>query len=589
MEEKVLNETEEVKKNTKPVEVKIHRKPKTDRKYERVSDAVDFCRVIAKHGDRVAFSYFGEKREVIDMTYGEFASLVKNVAAGLTELGYAGKKIAVIGETSVFWHAAYLATLATGGVAIPMDKELEVEVINGLLGSVDADAIVYSGSFNGKFVPLMNGDTTLSMFVAVAPDEKELENSKVKAYSDVVSLGKAAVENGYEYPPVENRDKLAEMLFTSGTTGTSKCVMLSQKNVFSVVTSAAATVDFKPDDTIVSVLPVHHTYELACTLAGLVYGMHICINDSIARVLKNFQIFKPTGLVLVPLFVYTMYKKIWNEAKKSGRDKALKLGLGASKAMMKVGIDKRRSIFADVHNSFGGRLEKIICGGAALNPRMIEFFEDIGISIYEGFGITECAPLTFVTPYFARKYGSVGPAVPCCQGRIAGDEINDKGYIEGEIQIKGDNVMLGYFNNPEANEVAFTEDGWFRTGDMGYMDSDGYFYITGRLKTVIILENGKNVYPEEIEEHLGSIEKIAECVVVGRQEGTAVNLVVIVYPDRTKFPEGATEAEILADIESEIATVNKTLPTYKQAKIVELRDTEFEKTTSKKIKRHLVK
>jgi long-chain acyl-CoA synthetase len=149
--------------------------------------------------------------------------------------------------------------------------------------------------------------------------------------------------------------------------------------------------------------------------------------------------------------------------------------------------------------------------------------------------------------------------------------------------------MLGYFNNPEANEVAFTEDGWFRTGDMGYMDSDGYFYITGRLKTVIILENGKNVYPEEIEEHLGSIEKIAECVVVGRQEGTAVNLVVIVYPDRTKFPEGATDAEILADIESEIATVNKTLPTYKQAKIVELRDTEFEKTTSKKIKRHLVK
>ena len=321
-------------------------------------------------------------------------------------------------------------------------------------------------------------------------------------------------------------------------------------------------------------------------LAEMDYGIHICINDSLTHVLKNFKIFKPTGLVLVPLYVYTFYKRIWSEAKKSGRDKKLKLGLGVSRAMNTVGIDKRRDIFAEVLNSFGGRLCKIICGGAAL--RMIEFFNNLGISIYEGFGITECSPLVFVSPYYAQKYGSVGPAVPCCQARIDGEDRNDKGYLEGEIQVKGDNVMLGYYKNPEANELAFTEDGWFRTGDVGYMDADGYFYITGRMKSVIVLENGKNVFPEEIEEYLGNIDEIAECAVIGRQSGETVTLVALIYPDYTKYPEGKPDKEIEQDIEAKILAMNKNLPTYKQVKKTELRNTPFEKTTSRKIKRHLL-
>ena len=434
----------------------------------------------------------------------------------------------------------------------------------------------------------MKNHPTLKLFVAMDPDEAELERGAVSSHM-LRTKGYELVNKGYTLPKVENRDKMAEMLFTSGTTGTSKCVMLSQKNVFSVVNAACETVDFNPDDVIVSVLPIHHTYELAVTLAALVYGVHICINDSLTHVLRNFQLFKPTGLVLVPLFVYTMYKRVWAEAKRSGRDKKLKLGLGASKAMMSVGLDKRRQLFGEVLEAFGGRLEKIICGGAALNPKMIEFFDGIGISIYEGFGITECAPLTFVTPYYARKFGSVGPAVPCCQGRIGNGEINEKGYIEGEIQIKGDNVMLGYYKNPEATADVFTSDGWFRTGDMGYMDNDGYFYITGRLKSVIVLENGKNVFPEEIEEYLGNIELIAESVVVGRQSGSAVLLTAIVFPDHTKFANDTSDEDIKAAIEKEINNMNKKLPTYKQIKQIEYRTVEFEKTTSRKIKRHLVK
>ncbi|MBE6668493.1 MAG: long-chain fatty acid--CoA ligase [Ruminococcaceae bacterium] len=574
----------------KPTEVKIHKKQKTARKYERVDHVVDFLRVIEKHGDKIAYSYFDSKRNVKDLSYTRLVRRVRRMAAGLTDLGYAGKRIAIIGETSVAWLVTYLAVLATGGVAIPLDKELEINVIEGFLDQVDADGILYSGSFNGKFKDTMESHKSLKLFMPVAPNDAELEGNGVVPYKQILEKGKNIIaEKGYEFPPVKNREGLAEMLFTSGTTGTSKCVMLSQKNIFSCVSAACASVDFNADDTIVSLLPIHHTYELACTLAAMDYGIHICINDSLTHVLKNFKIFKPNALVLVPLYVYTFYKRIWTEAKKSGRDKKLKVGLGISKAMTTVGFDKRRDLFKDVLSAFGGNLEKIICGGAALNPKMIEFFEALGISIYEGFGITECSPLVFVTPYYARKYGSVGPTVPCCQARIDGERINEKGYLEGEIQVKGDNVMLGYYNNEEATRDAFTDDGWFRTGDVGYEDADGYFYITGRMKSVIVLENGKNVFPEEIEEYLEGIDKIAESAVIGRQNGENVLLVALVYPDFTKYPEDTANNVIQKDIERRIMTMNKNLPTYKQVKAVEIRSTPFEKTSSRKIKRHLLK
>ncbi|MBE6707188.1 MAG: AMP-dependent synthetase [Ruminococcaceae bacterium] len=578
------------KNNDGKKQIKAITSPKTPRKYERVMDAYDLCRILAKHGDRTAFTYYNKNKQIYSISYVRFYNRIVRTAAGLTKYGLAGKKVAIIGETSVAWLATYLAVLVTGGVAIPMDKELEINSIIGLLNSVDADAIVYSDHFNGKFTDEIKEKSCISTFIPVDPTDEELAHSKTVAYRKLRADGKADVDAGrFSLSPVADREKMAEMLFTSGTTGTSKCVMLSQKNIFSVVTSACETVDFGPDDVIVSVLPIHHTYELAVMLAELDYGAQICINDSLTKVLKNFQLFKPTGLVLVPLFVYTMYKRIWAEAKKTGQENKLKLGINSSRALRRMGIDKREALFGEVTKAFGGRLKKIICGGAALNPRMIEFFDDIGISIYEGFGITECAPLTFVTPYYARKIGSVGPAVPCCQGRIDGSGIGSHGYIEGEIQIKGDNVMLGYYNNSEATEAAFTEDGWFRTGDMGYMDDDGYFYVTGRLKSVIVLENGKNIFPEEIEEYLSNIEYVAESVVVGRQCGSTVNLVAIVYPDLTKFSRDATANEIYAIVEKAVHQLNHKLPSHKQIKKIEIREKEFEKTTSKKIKRHLVK
>lgn len=574
-------------------------KPINRRRMERVLphiwDVTDLCDIIERHGDKTLFRYY-EGKDIQSMTYATFGTQVREAAAAFTAMGLCGEKIAVIGETSPQWVCTYLGALAAGCVIVPMDKELDTEEIRRFIAMVDARAIVYSKSFNEKFIKsISDGDTGIRYFIPITPAYDSSFDNKVIAFDQLLTCGRERVErDGYHYPIVRNREKLAEMLFTSGTTGTSKCVMLCQKNIFAAVNAAVETVCFSADDVVVSVLPIHHTYELMCILAEMVYGIEICINDSLRHVMKNFQLFKPTGLVLVPLFINTMYAKIWSEAQKSKKETILKAGLATSKTLMAVGIDARRKIFKSVLDAFGGRLDHIICGGAKLNPDLIAAFEDFGISIFEGCGITECSPLTCVTPYFARKYGSVGPAVPCCRVRIdekTGSGENEEGYVEGEIQIKGDNVMLGYYNNPEANEAAFTTDGWYRTGDIGYMDGDGYVYITGRMKSVIVLENGKNVFPEEIEEYLGKIDTICESVVVGRKapDSDAIILTAVVFPAYDKFPTGASEELIRESIRNSINAMNRRLPGFKQVKAVEYRQTEFEKTTSKKIKRHLVK
>ncbi len=565
----------------------IASKPKQERSYPAVRHAAELCRIIEGHGDRIAYEYFVSATETAQLSYADLGAMIKRFSAGLNAKGFQAKRIALIGETSPRWIATYLGVLASGNIIVPMDKELAVEEIAGFLSQISADAIVASPSYNETLAPALVSHESCTTYITMG-EERPTESAIL--WSEIEEAGAQPVAEGYEYAEPESCGMLAEMLFTSGTTGTSKCVMLSQKNVFSVVYAALMTVDFHPHDVVLSVLPMHHTYGLACMLAELLCGMRICINDSLRHVLRNMARFRPTGMVLVPLFVQTMYKKILSEAERKGKSRALNAGIAASRVMMKVGVDLRSKIFADVREAFGGRLEKIICGGAPLNPNLIYAFEDFGISIYEGFGITECAPLVSVTPYYRRKCGSVGPAVPCCNVRVDGETINDLGFAEGEIQVHGDNVMLGYFNNPAANAATFTEDGWFRTGDVGYMDADGYVYITGRMKSVIVLENGKNVFPEEIEEYLAKIELIAETIVVGRRdEEGAVTLTAVIYPAADKFPEEATDEEKLTALRRAIRAMNKKLPSFKQIKEIELRAEEFPKTTSKKIKRHLIK
>ena len=557
---------------------------KTERVFTKVNNIREYLEVLKSHGDKTLYRWLAGN-EYKSNTYNEFYDLIISIAKGYQNAGLSGKRIAIIGETSVEWVASYIAVLASGGVVIPMDKELDVTAIEGFLETAEAEAIVYSKTFNTKFIPVAETHPTLAKLI---PMDSSIEaNGKILPLAKLIELGK---DEQFEITS-RPTDELAVMLFTSGTTGTSKCVMLCERNIWSTVNSACQTVEFFPDDTIVSVLPLHHTYELACMLSGLNYGMTVGINDSLRHIMKNFAEFKPTGLVLVPLFVNTMYNRIIETAKKKGKLGLLRFMMKVSNALRHVGIDLRRVLFKDVLNAFGGNIRKIVSGGAPLNPQMMKEFDSFGIAIAEGYGITECSPLISVNPYFNLKSGSVGPAVPSCTVRIDKRGTNDKGFDEGEIQVKGDNVMLGYYKNDEENAKAFTEDGWYRTGDIGYMDNDGYIFITGRLKSVIVLENGKNVFPEEIEEYLEKIDEIGEVVVVGRtaEDGETIKLTAIVYPKVEIFGETPDKDAAYKAIHAKILDLNRHLPSFKQIKALEIREIPFEKTTSRKIKRHLVK
>lgn len=538
----------------------------------------------AGHGEKIVFDYYVRSGNLHTMTYAEFARRIQDFGAGLAAHGKAGKRTAVIGETSPYWYIAYLATLCTGGVAIPLDKELALEEIENFLVRSQAEVIVFSLLFEKKFVEMAARHPEITF---IPMDTCEVEGYG-PSQKELIAKGET-LPSAFETEP--DVQKMSIMLFTSGTTGTSKCVILSQHNLCSAINAACGSVYFFPDDVLLSVLPVHHTYELCCTLSGMNYGMRVAINDSLRHVLRNINKFKPTALVLVPLFMNTMEKKIWDELRKKKLDSVIRKLMSASNSMRKIGIDMRRTLFAAVINSFGGRLKKIICGGAALNQDVASTFRNLGIEVWEGYGITECSPLVAVDVYYAPKPGSVGTPVPCCTVRIDAFETDEAGHEIGEICVKGDNVMLGYYDDPEETAKVFTEDGYFRTGDVGYLDEDGYLYITGRQKSVIVLENGKNVFPEEIEEHLEPLDEIAECVVVGRtaEDTGVVTLVAIIYPDRTKFAEGASDEEIHAALKAKINAVNKNLVSYKQIRQIELRSTEFEKTTTRKIRRNLVK
>ena len=572
-------------------QIRIKNQPKTERLYTVVSDVRQHLDVMRSHGDRIVYRW-NRKGGEGSLTYVQMVADVEALAAAQAASGLRdGARVVLIGNTTHMWMEAYLATLAADNVVVPMDKELSEAAIEGFIQKVDAKAVFFSGALSAQICAIAARNPSIVRFVQLEEDAAlpEMADERFSTFDAYLTMGQTAVSAGYTLPPVTDNRKMAEMLFTSGTTGSSKCVMLCQENVFSVVSSACATVDFSPEDTIVSVLPIHHTYELACELALMNYGGTIAINDSLRHVVQNFQKFKPTGLVLVPLFVNTLYKRIWSQARSQGKENMLHYGAKVSNALLSVGVDIRKKLFAQVREAFGGRLCKIICGGAALAPSMIYAFESYGISIYEGFGITECSPLTNVTPYYARKPGSVGPAVPCCEVRIEPDgNLSDNGFETGEIQVKGANVMLGYYGDSEATAAAFTEDGWFRTGDVGYLDQDNYLYITGRSKSVIVLENGKNVFPEEIEEYLEPLEEIAECVVVGRVMNGSTTLVALIYPT-ADFAKDKTKEELKKHFLAELAKINQNLASFKQVNHVEIVDHEFEKTTSRKIIRYLVK
>lgn len=566
-----------------------------------ISDLRELVDVSAKiHGER-PFLRFKRDGEDFSLSFAGLLKMTERLGTAFHELGMkGGVSIAVIGETSPEWIATYLAAVNSGNVIVPLDRELTPDELCNFINRAEARCVICSPTIRAVLEPRIDNMPDVQYFGVIPevgfgenqPCGKPAERQFVP-FREFVGYGRALMEAGdSSFKNVKiDREAMCAILFTSGTTGTSKGVMLSHRNIATAINGSWRMIDVGPDDVLVSVLPIHHTYEMTCgILTPLLVGCTVCINDSLKNVMRNFQYYKPTILILVPLFVNTIYKRIMDTARKKGVDKKLEVATKVSDTLRVAGVDLRRALFAEIMETFGGRLEKIVCGGAPLNPEMIGHFESFGINLTQGYGITECAPLISVCPFNWKKDRSVGLPIPGLEVIIDVEDTSG-GLPIGEILVRGDNVMLGYYKAPELTEAAIV-DGWFHTGDYGYIDADGFLYITGRKKNVIVLENGKNVYPEEIEEHLETIRLVAECAVIGRRsdDGESILITAIIYPDYeyAKSIGLVDKAAIDAKLKDEITALNKTLPGFRQIRKYELRDEPFPKTTSKKIIRHLI-
>ena len=559
-----------------------------------------FERGAKNYGAHPLYRFNRVKEEMVTVNYDEYLTFLQKMTLAFGELGIKDQKVIVMGETSVQWVTSYVATVTAGGVIVPLDTGiLEDEMVN-FINLSEAKVVVYSKSFEKFFQERGSELTTVDMFVQTDKSEFTLtteaayEASRYTTFNNILALGEYLYSNlgegGYVLPE-QDVNKMSVLLFTSGTTGTSKGVMLSQKNICAVMNGIEPTLNvLTKDDSVLSVLPIHHTYEMSAgILAPMLYGCTINISDGIKYVAKNMKQFQPTIMTLVPLFVATLYKTIMKSVQKQGKEKTLKRGVKISNLLLKFHVDLRKKLFAQVLEALGGKLKYFVVGGAALNPELVDSFKSLGVHISQGYGITECSPLISVISLTDYNPASCGKAMPGMQVMIDKEHPDD---LTGEIVVKGDNVMLGYYNAPELTEEVLTN-GWFRTGDYGYVDKKGYIYITGRKKNIIIASNGKNVFPEEIEEYIGEIPFVEEVVVVGREGETKgdVQIVAIVVPNQDECQAAGLEGEeaIYNAVYERITEINKRLVAYKHINKVEIRNEPFEKTAAKKIKRFLVK
>lgn len=513
-------------------------------------ELLDFC--VREHGEKEAFAYQNKKQDV-SVSFAQFQSEVEAFGSYLFDAGFKDCHIAVFGENSYEWILTHFSVTGGRNVIVPIDKELDADNIAELLTDSDSKLLVYSNTYADIAECLQ----------AKLPNIRYIN---MKEIPFLIENGKALLASGYTgYIDTEvSKGDLASIVYTSGTTGKSKGVMLTHNNFCSCMYGACCNVLLT--GTSLLVLPLHHTFGLvASVFAVMYYGYPIYINKSLKKLPADFKKCKPQHLFAVPLIVETLYKNIWATAKKQGKDKTLKVLIKISNALLKCRIDLRKVLFKSVISAFGGKLDLIVSGGAPLDPKYIRAFQTFGITVLNGYGITECGPIVAVNRNKFNVIGSVGLPLCCNEVEIADD---------GEVLVKGDNVMLGYYHNEDENEKAFV-DGWFRTRDIGAIDEYGALHITGRIKNLIILGNGENISAESIEEQIYKIPYVKEVIAYGKD-----NVIVAeVYLD-----------EDIADakdrINADIQAINKRLPQMKNIGKIIIRDTEFPKTTTKKIKRN---
>ena len=529
-------------------------------------------------------------KNVIKISFSQWRDDVRNLGTALVSNGLREENIAIVGENSYGWCCSFFAVMAIGSVTVPIDKELPLEDISGIVDATACKAVIYGKTAESKVKGLLMNGGLASVEMLIPIDSETSVGPDVLAGRKQIALAELQKEGGrlyaggdtsyYDYKIDVN--KLASIVFTSGTTGKGKGVMLSQANIGLDMTLGMYNFDITRKT--LHVLPPHHTFGSTVNYVGhLSQGCEVYISSGLKHVSDEIREQRPTHLILVPAFLEVMNRKIWTTARKSGKEGLLKIMMKFSDCLRKVGIDIRKRLFSSVLSAFGGKLELVICGGAKLDEDIIKTFDSLGITILNGYGITECSPLISANRNRYRKKGSVGTPILACRVKI--DNPDENG--EGEICVKGPNVMLGYYNNPEATAEVFDKDGFFHTGDYGRLDEEGWIYITGRKKNLIILSNGKNVYPEEIEADLQKVEGVNEVVVYAGESNVQkdkITIVAEIFPDADLLADKGID-NLQAYFEDQVRMLNAKMPSYKAVKRVKLRDVEFQKNTSRKITR----
>ena len=546
------------------------------------------------YADNVAFRQRFVKDEPFrEITYREALETVNGLGTAFIAHGLKGKRISVIGENCYQWATSYLAAVCGTGVVVPLDKELSAQELKQLVIEADVAAVLFTKKYDKMFKDMMaSGDTKLELLVNLngsAGDEAE----GILSWEGLVEEGKKLVEGGdRSFIDAEiYADEMSVLLFTSGTTGIAKGVMLSHRNICEDLMSAPTILNVNTWDIFFSVLPVHHTYECTCGfLMPLYKGASIAYCEGLKYIVKNLAEVRPTMLLAVPLIFENLYNNIMKNVRKQGKEGLVRKVMALNKVTKKIGIDLNKLLLKDILKVFGGRMRVLISGGAAIDPAILQFFNDLGFIAVQGYGLTECAPMAALNPdqHKNMRNSSVGHLLPGMEVKI--EDKNEDGI--GEICVKGPNVMMGYYNMPEETAKVI-QDGWFHTGDLGYVDDKDFIYITGRKKNVIITANGKNVFPEELEYYLGRSNLVSESMVWAQEDEAGQDTVIVatIKPDMEEV-EAAIGKEAAADsvqveklLWAEVDKINEDLPFFKKVKKVTVRREEFEKTTGKKIKR----
>lgn len=562
--------------------------------YKTIKEVFDMAR--EKYSDNIfMLEKFTSKGEFTEITYKEFANDVIALGTALTKkYNLKDERVVIIGENTYHWYVSYMAMLCGVGIAVPVDKELPINEIENVIKRARATAVIYSTKKADVIKKVEDKLPQVKYFIQMNSDDKLV--GREVGFNTVIEQGKKIIEKGdNSFTKIEiDPEEFKVLIFTSGTTSNSKGVMLCNRNLAQNINAVNPYVKIHETDRFFSILPLHHTYESTIGfLLPVARGSSIAVCQGLKYIVPNLKETKPTALLAVPLLIENLYKKINQTIDKSGKTAMVNSMMQITNALKNVGVDIKKTVFKEIYENLGGKLRFVVSAAAPIDPKVGKWMQDLGIIFLQGYGLTETAPIAALTPQYDTRVGSAGKAVTCAELKI--DNPNEKG--EGEVLIKSETLMLGYYEDQKATDevIETDEEGnrWFHSGDVGYLDKDGFLYITGRIKNVIVTQNGKNIYPEEIELMLGNIPEIKECMVYGKEIEGEKELIITakVIPNLEEIQKEhkgeLTDEQIHDIIWEKIKEVNHKLTSYKAIKKLEIKKDEFAKTTTMKIKRYV--